>query len=121
MTIPAATDGPLFQAVLHHVLIPGLRQHKPGATVVIDHLAAHRLPQTRALLEGPGFTLLPVPRSSPDLPSIALCWSKRKTPLPTAEPRSIAAVEDQIVPALDTITPQEAKGWFRHCGYPLSN
>jgi hypothetical protein len=121
MTIPAATDGPVFQAVLHHVLIPGLRQHKPGATVVIDHLAAHRLPQARALLEGPSFTLLPVPRSSPDLSPIALCWSKRKTPLPTAEPRSIAAIEDQIVPALDTITPQEAKGWFRHCGYPLSN
>jgi DDE superfamily endonuclease len=50
MTIPAATDWPVFQAFLQHVLIPCLRQHKPGATLVMDHLAAHRLRQARPLL-----------------------------------------------------------------------
>ena len=121
MTVPAATDWPVFQAFLQHVLIPCLRQHKPGATVVMDHLAAHRRPSPPAPLESAGFSLLPLPRYSPDLSPIELCWSKLKTPLRTAEPRSIAAIEEQIVPALDTITPQDAKGWFRHCGYPLLN
>ena len=121
MTIPAATDWPVFQAFLQHVLIPCLRQHKPGATVVMDHLAAHRLRQARPLLEGAGFTLLPLPRYSPDLSPIEPCWSKLKTPLRTAEPRSIAAIEAQIGPALDTITPADARGWFRHCGYAVAS
>ncbi len=64
---------------------------------------------------------LPLPRYSPDLSPIEPCWSKLKTLLRAAEPRSIAAIDEQIGPALDTITLQDARGWFRHCGYPLSN
>jgi hypothetical protein len=121
MTVAVATDWPVFQAVLQQVLIPALRRHKPAATIVIDHRAAHRIPQARVLLEGAGFTLLPLPRYSPDLAPIEPCWSKLKTLRRAAEPRSIAAIDEQIGPALDTITLQDAKGWFRHCGYPLSN
>src|SRR5579875_2894059 len=93
----------------------------PGAPLVMDHLAAHRIPRARALLAEAGFALLPLPRYSPEFNPIELCWSKLKTPLRTAAPRSIAAIEEQIGPALDTITPQDAKGWFRHCGYPASS
>src|ERR1700751_4519491 len=107
MTVPAATDWPVFQAFLQHVLIPCLRQHKPGATVVMDHLAAHRIPQARALLEDAGFTLLPLPRYSPDRSPIEPCWSKLKTLLRAAEPRSIAVIDEQIGPALETITLQD--------------
>jgi transposase len=121
MTVPAATDWPVFRAFLQQILIPALRQHKPGATIVMDHLAAHRIPETGALLEKAGFALLPLPRYSPDRSPIEPCWSKLKTVLRTAEPRSIAAIDEQIGPALDAITPQDAKGWFRHCGYSVSN
>lgn len=117
MTVPAATDWPVFQAFLQQVVIPSLRQSKPGATLVMDHLAAHRIPRARARLKAAGFALLPLPRYSPEFHPIELCWSKLKTPLRTAEPRSLAAIAEQIVPALDTITAQDAKGWFRHCGY----
>lgn len=121
MTVPAATDWPVFQAFLQQVVIPSLRQSKPGATLVMDNLAAHRIPRARALLQSAGFSLLPLPRYSPEFNPIELCWSKFKTPLRTAEPRSLAAIEEQIVPALDIITAQDAKGWFRHCGYPASH
>jgi hypothetical protein len=121
MTVAAATDWPVFQAFLQQVLIPAPDRHKPGATIVMDHLAAHRIPQARALLESAGFTLLPLPRYSPDLSPIEPCWSKLKTSLRATEPRSIAAIDRQIGPALDTITPADAKGWFRHCGYSLPN
>lgn len=121
MTVPAATDWPVFQAFLQQVVIPSLRQSKPGATLVMDNLAAHRIPRARALLESAGFALLPLPRYSPDLSPIELCWSKLKTPLRTAEPRSLAAIEEHLGPVLDTITAQDAKGWFRHCGYPASH
>jgi len=67
-------------------------------------------------LESAGFALLPLPRYSPDLSPIELCWSKLKTPLRTAEPRSIAAIEEQIVPALDTITPRMPRAGFAIAG-----
>ena len=72
-------------------------------------------------LRSAGFTLLPLPRYSLDLSPIEPCWSKLKTRLRAAEPRSIAAIDEQIGPALDTITLQDTRGWFRHCGYPVSN
>ena len=98
MTVPAATDWPMFQAFLQHVLIPCLRQHKPGAIVVMDHLAVLASPQARALLgKQPASRCCPC-RATPPTSSIELCWSKLKTPLRTAEPRSIAAIEEQIDP-----------------------
>ncbi len=118
MTIAAATDWPIFKAFLEQVLIPAL---KPGTTVVMDHLSAHRLPDAAELLEAAGCTLLPLPRYSPDLSPIELCWSKLKSPLRKAEPRSIPQIEDQIAPALDTITADNATAWFQHCGYACSN
>ena len=62
-----------------------------------------------------------LPRYSPDLSPIELCWSKLKTPLRTAEPSSTTALEEPIVPARDTSTAPDAKGWFRHCGYVASH
>jgi hypothetical protein len=122
MTVPAATDWPVFRTFLREVVIPALRPHKPGATLVMDHLAAHRLRQTRALSESAGFALLPLPRYGCELSPIEHCWSKLKTPLRTAEqPRSLAVIEEQIAPALDIITPEDAQGWFRHCGYAVSS
>jgi hypothetical protein len=87
MTGPAATDWPVFQAFLQQGVIPSLQQSKPGATLVMDHLAAPRLPRARALLESAGFALLPLPRYSPDLSPIELCWSKLKMPLRRARSR----------------------------------
>jgi hypothetical protein len=120
MTVPAATDWPVFQAFLQQVVIPTLHQHKPGATLVMDHLAAHCLRQARPLLEEAGFALLPLPRYSCELSPIEHCWSKLKASLRTTEPRSITAIEEQIGPALDTVTPEDAKGWFCNCGYDVS-
>jgi len=82
--------------------------------VLLAHLAARR----RALVQSAGFALLPVPRSAPDLSPVELCWSKLKTPPQTAEPRSIDATEGRSVrPSIPL--PQDAKGWFRHCGFYL--
>jgi hypothetical protein len=33
--------------------------------------------------------------------------------------RSLEALEAELKPALDSITPQNARGWFRHAGYAL--
>ena len=121
MTVAAATDWAVFQAFLQQVLIPQLQQHKPRATVIMDNLAAHRMSKARVLLESAGFHLLALPRYSPDLSPIEPCWSKLKTSLRTAEPRSTAAIDEELPKALDTITPDDARNWFRHCGYAVSH
>jgi hypothetical protein len=43
-----------------------------------------------------------------------------KTRLRAAAARTTEALEEELRPALDTITPQDAQGWFRHCGYTLN-
>ncbi|HEY0205799.1 MAG TPA: hypothetical protein VGC15_16775 [Acetobacteraceae bacterium] len=35
--------------------------------------------------------------------------------------RTAPALHEAIGPALDTITPQDAAGFFRHCGYDRPN
>jgi hypothetical protein len=121
MTVAAATNWAVFQAFLEQVLIPHLLIHKPGATVVMDNLAAHKIPKARAILAAAGFTLLPLPRYSPDLTPIEPCWAKFKTRMRAIQPRSIHAAERQVLPAIDTVTPADSRACFRHCGYRILN
>jgi hypothetical protein len=66
MSIPAATDGAVFQARLEQVLLPELRRVEPAAVLVMDNLAAHKTPAVRALLDASGFTCHgPWPRAGP--------------------------------------------------------
>ena len=39
----------------------------------------------------------------------------------TAGARSREALDAALGPALDAITAQDARGWFRHAGYPAPN
>lgn len=54
MSIPAATDTPVFLAYLDQVLIPELVEKKPGAIVVLDNLKLHLVPQVREKLNAAG-------------------------------------------------------------------
>jgi DDE superfamily endonuclease len=62
MTIAAATTKTIFLAFLSQVLIPALRQSKPGATVIMDNLSAHKSDAVAKLLEDAGVKLLYLPR-----------------------------------------------------------
>jgi hypothetical protein len=48
MTIPAATDIPIFRAYVQHILIPTLQ---PGDGVIYDNLSSHQDPETTRLIE----------------------------------------------------------------------
>jgi hypothetical protein len=41
--------------------------------------------------------------------------------LRATEARTQEALETALAPALDSITPADARGWFDHCGYPFPN
>lgn len=117
MSVEAATSTPVFLAFIERVLIPALRQSKPGAVVVMDNLSPHKAAVVRVMPEAAGFTLLYLPRYSPELSPIEPCWSKVKTLLRTKAARTVEALHDALGPILDSISTQDAKGWFRHCGY----
>ena len=88
MSIQAATTTRVFLAFLQAVPIPELRRRYPGATVLMDNLSAHKPKAVESALTKAGFTLLYLPRYSPDLSPIEPGWSKLKSVLRTAEART---------------------------------
>jgi transposase len=117
MGVEAATSGAVFGAFLERVLLPELRATKPDAVIVMDNLSAHKTKAVRALLERSGFTYRYLPPYSPDLNPIEPAWAKVKARLRTAAARTAEALHAALGPALDAITPRDARGFFRHAGY----
>jgi len=116
MTIASPTDGDVFTTYVQQVLSPKLQ---PGDVVVLDNLSAHKITGIRALIEARGAQLLYLPPYSPDLNPIELAWSKFKQYLRTAKSRTADALDQAVTEALQTITPDNAAAWFRHCGYGI--
>ncbi len=114
MTIEAATDTEIFQAFVDQVLCPRLQ---PGQIVVLDNLSAHKSPAVRQSIEAVGATLLYLPAYSPDLNPIEKCWSKIKQILRSLKARTVEALEAAMELALASISEENARAWFRHCGY----
>jgi transposase len=119
MSIEAATDTAVFTAFLDHVLIPALRARRPDAVVIMDNLSPHRAPAVRQRFAAAGLELLFLPRYSPDLNPIEPLWAKLKAALRGAAARTVAALETALAGALDRVTPADARGFFRGCGYAL--
>ena len=121
MSIAASTDEAVFHAYLGQVLLPELRRSKPDAVIVMDNLAAHKAAAVRALLDGSGFTYRYLPSYSPDLNPIELAWAKVKCLLRQAAARTVDGLHAALGPALNAITAQDARGFFRHAGYARPN
>lgn len=71
----------------------------------------------KALIEQAGATLIFQPPYSPDMNPIELAWSKVKWFLRIAKAGTRDGINNAIGMVMDLITPDEAAGWFRHCGY----
>jgi transposase len=121
MSIEAATSGAVFHAYLEQVLLPQLRRTKPDAVLVLDNLRAHKTAAVRRLLDGSGFAYRYLPPYSPDLTPIEPAWAKLKAELRRVAARTTEALHQALGPALDTITAQDASGFFRHAGYNRPN
>jgi transposase len=117
MTIPAFTNEAVFLAFVEQVLVPELR---PGQVVVIDNLAAHKRPGAKKAIEGAGCRLMFLPRYSPEWNPIEPCWGKMKGFLCSRAARTLESLEAAVVDAMDSITAQDARGWFQHCGYRIA-
>jgi transposase len=84
-------------------------------------LSAHKPKAIETVFTEAGLKLLYLPRYSPDLSPIEPGWSKLKSALRAGEARTHEALEAALAPALDSISPANARGWFNHCGYPFPN
>ncbi len=71
----------------------------------------------RQLIEERGCQLLFLPAYSPDFSPIEETFSKIKAYLRRLGARTREALEEAIAYALETVTSQDAHGWFAHCGY----
>ena len=109
------------------MLLPVLHQRKPDAVLVMDTLRAHKTLEVQTVLERSGFADRFLPAYRPD-PWSALRpkpiepgWAKLKSDLRRVAARTVEALEQALGPALNSITAQDAIGFFRHCGYLCPN
>ncbi len=58
-----------------------------------------------------------LPSYSPDLNPIEEAFSKIKNIVRKAAVSTREALEEAICEALAAVTPEDAAGWFAHCGY----
>ena len=85
----------------------------------MDNLSSHKGVRVRALIESVGATVLYLPPYSPDLNPIENAFSKVKQLMRSAEHRTRDALWNDTQRMLDEIKPDDARGFFRHCGYGL--
>ena len=98
------------------MLCPVLRK---GQTVVLDNLAVHKNEAVRQKIEACGCRLFFLPAYSPDFNPIEHAFAKLKSWLRKAKAHSQESLEAAIAAGLSAITAQDARGWFKHCGFPL--
>lgn len=114
LVFDGALDAKMYNAYIEKILAPAL---KPGDIVIADNLNVHNSEIAKQLVEGMGASYVALPPYSPDLNPIEKMWSKIKQFLRGAKARTREALETAITSALDTVTPEDAEGWFASCGY----
>jgi transposase len=109
-----ATDEAAFLTFVREALVPALR---PGDIVVLDRLAAHRVPAVARAIRKAGAGVWYLPPYSPDLNPIEKVWAKVKALLRKAKARTTEALWEAIGQALAAVTAQDCRNSFTHCGY----
>lgn len=117
MTVEGSTNTAVFLTYLDQVLCPALR---PGQIVIMDNLSVHKNDAVKEKIEACGCRLVFLPAYSPDFNPIEHAFSKLKAFLRKAKARTQEALEAAIAAGLATITPKDACGWFKHCGWSFS-
>ena len=114
MSVVGSVNTDVFLFYLQEILIPQLWV---GAIVLMDNLPVHHADAVREAIAAVGAKLLFLPPYSPDLSPIELCWSKLKQLLRSAKARTREALDQALTDIInDSISSDDALGWFAHCG-----
>jgi transposase len=115
---PLVLDGPMtgevFRDHVEQALAPAL---EPGGVVVMDNLAAHKVPGVREAIRAAGASVLHLPPYSPDLNPIEQAFAKLKAGLRKAGARTRDALWATIGYLLDTFSPDECRNHLANSGY----
>jgi transposase len=114
--LDGAANGDLFEAYIKQILVPSL---KPGEIIIMDNCSIHKGKRVRELIEAHGCQVLFLPAYSPDLSPIEEAFSKVKTILRGMSAKTREALQEALEYALTTVTANDARGWFSHCGYQV--
>lgn len=114
LAVEGATTKTVFETYVEQVLVPSLRT---GQVVILDNLSSHKGDRVRELIEGVGCSLLYLPPYSPDFSPIEEAFSKIKALLRKSAARVRGALVEAIGWAISRVTPEDAVGFFGHCGY----
>ena len=118
ITAPCVIDGPIngasFRAYVEQFLVPTLSR---GDVVIMDNLGSHKGQAVRRLIRAAGAKLFFLPRYSPDLNPIEQVFSKLKTLLRKADPRTTEDTWRRIGSLLDHFTAEECANYLANAGY----
>jgi transposase len=114
LILEGSADTTAFEIYIEQILAPSLQA---GQIVIMDNLSTHTGAKVRQALAAKGCQLLFLPSYSPDFSPIEEAFSKLKAFLRWVGARTPDALQEAIGQALLTMTVQDARGWFTHCGY----
>ena len=118
--VPLCFDGPLngkiFLTYVTTRLTPTL---KPGDIVFMDQLSSHKVKGVVEAIEAKGAYVFYLPAYSPDFNPIELMWSKIKAYIRKVKARTKEALIIAIGDALNLVSCDDIKGWFKHAGFSL--
>ena len=117
MTMDDSMDSKAFEVFVGKFLGPQLW---PGAVVVMDNLAAHKLSSIAPMIEAVGASVINLSPYSPDFNPIELWWSQLKSFLRKFTPTTTEMVDRVIALALKLIDPKHLNNWFANCCYCTS-
>jgi hypothetical protein len=119
-----AVTGAIFRRFIEGLLPLMNRWPLPNSVLVVDNASIHKVAGIRELVEERGMLLMFLPSYSPDLNPIELAFSSIKAWLRANRNRmnQEMAGEDGTVynvlwQAVYSVTPEKARGWYKHCGY----
>lgn len=108
-------DQSCVETFIKYSVVPKL---KPGNILLIDNAPVHNIDKiNEELLKPVGAIALPLPRYSPDLSPIEMCWSKLKEIIRGINPRTPEEIFDAFNEAILEIDSDDLEGWYEHCGW----
>ncbi len=113
-TLGMSMTGDDFKVFVQEELVPKLW---PGAMVVMDNLAAHKVSGVQELIESKGAGVIYSAPYSPEFNPIEHLWWELKAFIRRFIPKCIAAVEQLIRLGCLLCSSVELKNYFTHCCY----
>ena len=122
-----AVMGADFRQFVEGLLLQMNKFPLPNSVLIIDNASIHKIDGIRELVEDRGARLLYLPSYSPDFNPIKLAfltikqWLHLNRNCVNQELQSCdSRIYDIFWEAVHSVTAEQARGWYKHCGYVVN-